>query len=152
MKNNLHRFVLASIAAVACVQSVQAQTGVVLNAPAYAVVQEAFTQQDLDAMLAPVALYPDSLLAQILMAATYPQEVADAARWSAAIPGVDPQEAVRSVAQRGWDASVQSLMAFPQVLQMMGSAPEWTQRLGNAFLSQQPDVWASVQALRQRAY
>jgi hypothetical protein len=152
MKNNFHRFVLASIAAVSCAQYAQPQTQVILNAPVYAAVQEAFTQQDLDTMLAPIALYPDSLLAQILMAATYPQEVSDAARWSAAIPGVDPQEAVRSVAQRGWDASVQSLMAFPQVLQMLGSAPEWTQRLGNAFLSQQPDVWASVQALRQRAY
>jgi hypothetical protein len=152
MKINLHRFVLASVAAVSCVQCVQAQTGVVPNAPPYMFVQGAFTQQDLDAMLAPIALYPDSLLAQILMAATYPLEVADAARWSASIPGVAPQEAVRSVAQRGWDPSVQSLMAFPQVLQMMGNYPEWTQRLGNAFLSQQPQVWATVQALRQRAY
>ncbi len=152
MKNHLHSFVLASFAAVSGVQGVQAQPSDAPDAPPYMYAQEAFMQQDLDSMLAPIALYPDSLLAQILMAATYPFEVEEASRWSAAIPGVPAQEAVRSVAQRGWDPSVQSLMAFPQVLQMMASAPEWTQRLGNAFLSQQPQVWATVQALRQRAY
>ena len=151
MKKSTFRWLALTITAAACLQTVQAQTYVVAEAP-YGAPQYSFSQQDLDAMLAPIALYPDSLLAQILMAATYPAEVADAARWSRAIPGVDPQEAVRSVAQRGWDASVQSLMAFPQILQMMDNAPDWTQRLGNAVLAQQAQVWGTVQMLRQRAY
>ncbi len=152
MRSHLPRFALLAVAALSCIPYAQAQSSVVPNAPAYLFAQQAFTQQDLDAMLAPIALYPDSLLAQILMAATYPQEIADAARWSASIAGATPQQALQSVAQRGWDPSVQSLMAFPQVLQMMGSYPDWTQRLGNAFLSQQTQVWATVQGLRQRAY
>ena len=149
MKKSFYHCLVLSVTALACLQTVQAQTYVVAEAGS---VQYSFSQQDLDAMLAPIALYPDSLLAQILMAATYPAEVAEAARWSRALPGVAPQEAVRSVAQRGWDASVQSLMAFPQILQMMDSAPDWTQRLGNAFLTQQTQVWGTVQMLRQRAY
>jgi hypothetical protein len=151
MKNPLQHFLALSVVALASLPMAQAQNYAVPDAPQYAPVQEAFTQQDLDAMLAPIALYPDALLAQILMAATYPLEVVEAARWSRAIPGVDPQEAVRSVAQRNWDPSVQSLMAFPQVLQMMDSSLDWTQRLGNAFLAQQGQVWSTVQALRQRA-
>ncbi len=151
MKRSFAHLLLLSATALACLPAAQAQTYVVQDALPYSAPQFTFSQQDLDAMLAPIALYPDALLAQILMAATYPLEVTEAARWSRAIPGVDPQEAVRSVSKRGWDPSVQSLMAFPQVLQMMDSAPEWTQRLGNAFLAQQGQVWSTVQALRQRA-
>jgi hypothetical protein len=151
MKNSLTRFLVLSATALACLPGAQAQTYMFQDAIPYTAPQFVFSQQDLDAMLAPIALYPDALLAQILMAATYPLEVTEAARWSRSIPGVDPQEAVRSVARRNWDPSVQSLMAFPQVLQMMDSAPEWTQQLGNAFLAQQGQVWSTVQALRQRA-
>ncbi len=151
MKNSLRCIVALCISGTVGVQAVQAQTYVVPAVPQYAVTTAPFSQAELDAMLAPIALYPDALLSQILMAATYPLEVAEAARWSRAIPGVAPQEAVRSVARRGWDASVQSLMAFPQVLAMMDASPEWTRRLGDAFLTQQDAVWATVQALRQRA-
>src|SRR5213083_2020784 len=76
------------------------------NAPA--------TQPELDQMLAPIALYPDSLLSQIFMASTYPLEVVEAARWSRANPGLKGQQAVDAVAERDWDASVKSLAAFPQ--------------------------------------
>src|SRR5690348_6292312 len=78
----------------------------------------AATQPELDQMLAPIALYPDSLLSQILMASTYPLEVVEAARWSRANPGFKGEDAVNAVEQRDWDPSVKSLAAFPQVLAM----------------------------------
>ena len=110
-----------------------------------------FTAQELDALLAPIALYPDSLLSQILMAATYPLEVVQAARWSKANPGLSGDEAVKKVGKESWDVSVMSLVAFPNVLEMMNKELEWTQKLGDAFLGQQKDVLAAVQRLRQLA-
>ncbi len=111
----------------------------------------AFRQAELDQMLAPVALYPDSLLSQVLMASTYPLEVVQAARWSRAYPGLKGQDAVRAVEYQEWDPSVKSLTAFPQLLAMMDEKLDWTERLGEAFLAQQADVMDSVQALRRRA-
>ena len=111
----------------------------------------AATLQELDQMLAPIALYPDSLLTQILMASTYPLEVVQAARWSRANPGVTGDQAVRAVDNQNWDPSVKSLAAFPQVLELMDSRLDWTERLGNAFLSQESQVWDSVQGLRSHA-
>src|SRR5437660_9869970 len=112
----------------------------------------AATQQELDQMLAPVALYPDSLLSQILMASTYPLEIVEAARWSKANPNLKGDDAVKASEQNGWDPSVTSLVAFPQILTMMDSNLSWTERLGDAFLAQQPQVMETVQNLRQRAY
>ena len=110
-----------------------------------------FRQEELDQMLAPVALYPDSLLSQVLMASTYPLEVVQAARWSRANPGLRGQNAVNAVERMDWDPSVKSLTAFPQVLIMMDEKIEWMERLGEAFLAQQADVMDSVQGLRRRA-
>ena len=110
-----------------------------------------FTAQELDALLAPIALYPDSLLSQILMAATYPLEVVQAARWSKANPGLSGDEAVKKVGKESWDVSVMSLVAFPNVLEMMNNELEWTRKLGDAFLGQQREVLAAVQRLRQLA-
>ncbi len=120
-------------------------------APASAQDRAPFRQAELDQMLAPVALYPDSLLSQILMASTYPLEVVQAARWSRANPGLSGQEAVRAAEHMDWDPSVQSLTAFPQILDMMDEKLDWTEDLGEAFLAQQADVMDSVQALRRRA-
>ena len=111
----------------------------------------AFTQQELDQMLAPIALYDDSLLSQILMAATYPLEVVEAARWSSANPALRGDVAVQAVDDQNWDPSVKSLVAFPQVLQTLNQKIEWTERLGDAFLSQQPQVMDTIQSLRQKA-
>lgn len=111
-----------------------------------------FKQEELDQMLAPIALYPDSLLSQILMASTYPLEVVQAARWSRANPDLTGEQAVRAVDDRDWDPSVKSLVAFPQILTMMDQKLEWTQRLGDAFLAQQSQVMDTVQDLRQKAY
>jgi hypothetical protein len=124
----------------------------VLTVPA-AVAQErpAFTPEELDQMLAPIALYPDPLLTQILMAATYPLEVVQAARWSRANPHLKGQDAVRAVEPMDWDPSVKSLVAFPQILLRMDEQLDWTQRLGEAFLEQEPHVMDAIQGLRQRA-
>jgi len=109
-------------------------------------------QQELDQMLAPIALYPDALLSQILMASTYPLEVVEAARWSRANPNLKGDQAVQAVAQNAWDPSVKSLVAFPQILLMMDDNLNWTERLGDAFLAQQAQVMDTVQNLRQKAY
>ena len=110
-----------------------------------------FTQQELDQMLAPLALYPDSLLSQILMASTYPLEIIEAARWVKAHPTLQGDQAVKATNQYNWEPSVKSLVAFPNVLAMMDEKLDWTERLGDAFLSQQPEVMDTVQNLRQRA-
>ena len=117
----------------------------------FAQAQRNFSQAELDQMLAPIALYPDSLLSQVLMAATYPAEVGEAARWSRAYPGLQGDYAVRAAQNEGWDPSVTSLVAFPQVLARMDENPGWTRRLGEAFLAQEPYVMDTVQQLRRRA-
>ncbi|MDR3446613.1 DUF3300 domain-containing protein [Dyella sp.] len=113
--------------------------------------QKIYSNQQLDQMLAPVALYPDALLSQVLMACTYPSNVADAAAWSASHPKTQGDDAVKQVASQPWDPSVQSLVAFPQVLAQMKQHPDWVQNIGDAFLAQSDDVMASVQRLRQQA-
>lgn len=110
-----------------------------------------FKNEQLDQMLAPVALYPDSLLSQVLMACTYPSDVADAAAWSKAHPKSQGDAAVKEVASQSWDPSVQSLVAFPQVLAQMAQQPDWVQNVGDAFLAQPQDVMNSVQRLRAQA-
>ena len=110
-----------------------------------------FTQEQLDQMLAPIALYPDPLLAQVLMATTYPGEVAEAVTWSKASPDAKGDDAVKQVANQPWDPSVQALVAFPQVLATLGQDPVWVQRLGDAFLAQPDDVMEGVQRLRRQA-
>ncbi|KAF1040329.1 MAG: hypothetical protein GAK35_03524 [Herbaspirillum frisingense] len=110
-----------------------------------------YTQAQLDQMLAPVALYPDSLLAQVLMAATYPLEVVQAQRFIEARPGLQGDGLARAVAPMPWDPSVKSLVQFPSVLTMMNDRLDWMQQLGQAFLSQQPAVMDTVQNLRERA-
>jgi Protein of unknown function (DUF3300) len=109
------------------------------------------TNAQLDQLLAPIALYPDGLLAQIGMAATYPLEVVEAARWSKDNPNLKGDAAVQACKDKGWDPSVQSLVAFPQVLTMMRSKLDWTIKLGNAMLAQQSDVAGSIQRLRKQA-
>ena len=110
------------------------------------------SQRELDQMLAPIALYPDALLAQITMAATYPREVLAARRWSLANPRLRGGQAVRAVERVDWDPSVKSLLAFPRILAMMSERLDWTERLGDAYLGQQQEMMDTVQDLRRRAY
>jgi hypothetical protein len=109
------------------------------------------SKEQLEQLLAPIALYPDSLLSQVLMAATYPADVADAAKWVKAHPDSKGDAAVKAVQGQSWDPSVQSLAAFPQILDMMGGQPDWVQKLGDAFLASSKDVLDAVQRLRQKA-
>lgn len=111
----------------------------------------AFTQQELDQLLAPIALYPDALLSQVLMASTYPLEVVEAERWVKANPGLKDKALEDALQQQSWDPSVKSLTAFPQVLTMMSDKLDWTQKLGDAFLAQQKAVLDTAQALRSKA-
>lgn len=110
-----------------------------------------FSTEQLDQMLAPIALYPDALLSQVLMASTYPADVADAVVWAKANQSIKGDAAVKAVQNEKWDPSVQSLVAFPQVLAIMGEKPSWVQNLGDAFLADPNAVMDSVQRLRQKA-
>ena len=110
-----------------------------------------FTQQDLDQLLAPIALYPDALLAQVLMASTYPLEVVAAERWAKANATLKDKALEDALQNQAWDPSVKSLAVFPQVLTMMSEKIDWTQKLGDAFLAQQKEVMATAQSLRQKA-
>ena len=116
---------------------------------------QSLSAQDLEQLLAPIALYPDSLVAQILAASTYPAEVAIADQWvqqmRAAGYGSPDQIAAGANAQSGWDPSVKALTAFPDVLDMLNHDLEWTTNLGNAYYNQPQDVMQTVQVLRQRA-
>ena len=130
-------------------------TAVLALGPVYALraqdTKKLYTPEQLDQMLAPIALYPDALLAQTLMAASYPLEVVEAARWSQANPNLKGDAAVAAVKDKDWDVSVKSLTAFPQVLKTMNDQLDWTQKIGDAMIAQQKDVADSVQRLRAKA-
>jgi hypothetical protein len=113
----------------------------------------AYTQAVLEQLCAPIALYPDDLLTQVLVASTYPLEVAMASKWldQAGNKDLKGDALVKALETQDWDASVKSLVPFPSVLKTMGDHLDWTQKLGDAFLAQQADVLAAVQALRGRA-
>ena len=102
-------------------------------------------------MLAPIALYPDSLLANVLVAATFPLEVVAADRWVKQNKDLKGEQLNAALDKMGWDLSVKALVPFPEVLAMMSEQLEWTQTLGNAFLAQQSDVMDTVQNLRAKA-
>lgn len=113
--------------------------------------QAPLSDQQLNSLVSPIALYPDSLISQILMASTYPLEVAEAASWqkqNSRLTGPALDSALQS---QKWDPSVKSLVSFPQALQMMGSDLNWTQKLGDAVLAQQSDVMKAIQAMRAKA-
>ena len=110
-----------------------------------------YTQEELGQMLAPIALYPDALLSQILMATTYDTQLKEAISYAKANPDENGDAAVKKVQDKGWDASVSSLLAFPQVLEMLGKKPEWSKDLGNAFLVQPDSIMDTIQVLRKKA-
>ena len=111
-----------------------------------------FNQAELDQMLAPIALYPDTVLSHVLIAATYPLEVVQAARWSRTNPEYAGEYAVEAVEHMSWDPSVMALVAFPELLARMDADLVWTQRLGDAFLIQEYQVLDTIQYLRDEAY
>jgi hypothetical protein len=126
--------------------------GLMLMGPLGALMaQTTLSHGQLDQLTAPIALYPDALLSQVLMAATYPADVAAAAQWSRSNPTLSGDAATKAISNEPWDPSVQSLVAFPSVMDMMGREPQWVQSLGDAFLAQPNDVMDSVQRLRLQA-
>jgi hypothetical protein len=111
----------------------------------------AFRPEEIDQMLAPIALYPDSLLAQVLTASTYPLEIVQAARLVQQNKELKGEKLMQAAKDKDWDPSVKAMLQFPDVLAMMNEKLEWTEKLGNAFLSQQKEVMDSVQRLRRKA-
>jgi uncharacterized protein DUF3300 len=109
------------------------------------------SKAQLEQLVAPIALHPDPLLSQMLMASTYPTEVVQAARWRRENASLSGQALQAAMQKQAWDPSVKALTAVPETLQMMSDKLDWTQRLGDAFLAQQEDLLAAVQSLRQRA-
>ncbi len=107
--------------------------------------------QDLERLVAPIALYPDSLVAQVLAASTYPQQVTEADQWMQQYGGQPPAQLAQSVNQMPWDPSVKALTQFPTVLQQLARSNQWTIALGNAYYNQPADVMAAVQSMRYRA-
>ncbi len=110
-----------------------------------------FKEEELASLVAPIALYPDQVIAQILMASTYPLEVVEAYRWVQANSKLKGEALATEAKKQSWDASVQGLTALPDVLKMMDEKLDWTQKLGDAVLAQQADVLAMVQTLRKKA-
>lgn len=106
---------------------------------------------EVDQLTSPVALFPDGLLVQVLVASRYSSDVLAAAAWSKANPGLKGQAAIAAVAARPWDASVKSLCAFPQALQMLAADPAWMRKLGHEFAASPADVMQSTQRLRKMA-
>ena len=105
----------------------------------------------LDNLVAPVALYPDPLLGQVLAASTYPLEIVEAQRWLQQNGNLHGQQLIDAARQQNWDPSVQALVAFPDALNLLDRNIQWTTDLGNAFLAQQADVMNAVQRMRERA-
>ena len=151
----MRKFVLsAATAALALTLSTGGElTGLSLNTVARAQTsqQSNLSAPQLQSLVSPIALYPDSLLSQMLMAATYPLEVAEAANWlrgNSHLTGTNLQNALKN---QTWDNSVKSLISFPDALNMLGNKLDWTQQLGNAYLAQPKDVMQAIQALRAKA-
>jgi len=119
--------------------------------PAAAPSAKPFKPEELDQLAAPIALYPDSLVAQIFMASTYPIEVVQAERWRAANKDMKGDALAAELNKKNWDASVKSLVDFPQVLDMMSKQLDWTTKLGDAFIADQAAIMAAVQRLRAKA-
>jgi len=109
------------------------------------------TPEQLQQLVAPIALYPDSLVAQILAASTFPEQVVEADRWVQANPDLKGEALGKAVDQQPWDPSVKALAAFPAVLGNMDKNLSWTSSLGDAYYNQQPDVMDAVQVMRRRA-
>lgn len=149
----LRVFARCSLVAVACAVLVLAGQGPIHAQQAGDDTTAAVTlsPDQLDSLVAPIALYPDSLLAQTLVAATYPLEIIQLQQWLAKNPGLKDKALVDAVAKQPWDPSVQSMAAVPDVVKRLADDIQWTTELGNAFLAQQGDVMDAVQRMRKKA-
>src|ERR1035441_5801857 len=128
-------------------------SGVLLaqDQPAQPPPDQSLSPDQLNDLVAPIALYPDPLLSQVLVASTYPLEVVEAHQWLQKNGSLRGQQLTDAARQQNWDASVQAMVAFPDVLTTLNQDVQWTTALGNAFLAQQSDVMTAVQRMRARA-
>ena len=145
----------ATVSALAlCISSDALLHTSVLTQPAHAQASQQSSNLSgvqLQSLVAPIALYPDSLLSQMLMAATYPLEVAEANNWLNSNSRLSKSQIEDALKNQTWDNSVKSLVSFPEALNMLGSKLDWTQKLGDAYLAQPKDLMQAVQALRVKA-
>jgi hypothetical protein len=112
---------------------------------------QTLSPDQLDDLVAPIALYPDPLVSQILVATTYPLEVVEAYQWMGRNPGLSGPALTQAAQQQNWDASIQALVIFPDVMKRLNDDVTWTTNLGNAFLAQQGDVMDAIQRMRRKA-
>lgn len=149
-----------SLVAIACAVLLVPGEGVLLaqattpaSAPAATAepVEPPLTADQLDSLVAPIALYPDDLLAQVLAASTYPLELVQLQQWLMKNPNLKNEDLADAVAEQPWDPSVQSMAAVPEALKRLVDDIQWTTQLGNAFLDQQEDVMDACQRMRKKA-
>src|SRR6188472_3560682 len=147
------RRTLYGVIAVLCVASVQWSSPMILAQEETTATEETPTipPEQLDSLVAPIALYPDAMLAQTLAASTYPLEVMQLDQWMDKNKNLKDKALVDAVAKQPWDPSVQSMAAFPDVVQRMAENIQWMTDVGNAFLAQQKDVMDAVQRMRAKA-
>src|SRR5215469_9992293 len=149
--NSASQYVRASLATGLALLLLGTAPALMAQQPPPAPAAPTFSAPQLDDLVAPIALYPDPLLSQVLVASTYPLEVVEAQQWlehNKSLTGADLMNAAK---QQNWDASVQALVAFPDVLAKLNQDVRWTTDLGNAFLAQQSDVMQAVQHMRATA-
>jgi hypothetical protein len=125
--------------------------GALAQTPAAAPSQALLKPAELDQLVAPIALYPDPLLSEVLIASTYPLEVVQADRWAKSNSSLKGEALTAALAKQGWDDSVKALAQVPNVLTMMADQLDWTQKLGDAVLAQEPELMDAIQRLRGRA-
>jgi hypothetical protein len=142
---------LMTVFAVAALLTLTAQVTAPTTPPANSRPKPPFKEEELASMLAPIALYPDTVISTILMAATYPLEVVEAQRWLTANTSLKGEALAKEAQKQPWDKSVQALVAVPDVLKMMDERLDWTQKVGDAVLAQQKEVLAMIQTLRKKA-
>src|SRR5271157_1071898 len=147
-------FVLTWGVLLATSPSSEAWASVAIHPPVFAMqeaAQAALSASQIDELVSPIALYPDALVAQILAASTYPDQVVAANTWLQANSSLNDAQRAQQVNGQSWDPSVKALTQFPSVLNNMATNLSWTSALGDAFYNQQADVMASVQRLRAQA-
>ena len=147
------RFLVASLAVLLLFAGGQAELAAqqAEEQPPYPNSVQPLNAGQLEQLVAPIALYPDALVAQILAASTYPTQVADADQWRQAQNYASPEEIAAGAGEQAWDPSVMALTAFPRVLAQMDQNLHWTSDLGNAYYNQPQDVLEAVQVMRRRA-
>ena len=120
-------------------------------APPAAPADPSLTPDQLDSLVAPIALYPDELVSQILVASTYPLEIVQAYQWTQQHPDLKGKDLTTAAQQQTWDPSIQALVAFPDVMKRMNQDVTWTTNLGNAFLANQDGMMDEIQKMRAKA-